>query len=440
MNLFRRAFLYITRKKSKSLLLFLIIFGISTLVLCGLAALDAEAKKSTELRGTTGSGFTLKTKEKWGEELSDGSRNAEWEPIKNQLIEKIMGIDDIKSFNASQHGTMVLYDDNDNIYKNDFNNKDDTNLWYMNTFQGNYCTSTEYSSLFLTRKLELVEGHHITESDKNVIIIGKKLADKLGLKVGDKVNGLVNPENNDPSVPLTIIGLFDVLIDEEDPSNKMDNMTLDDLYGGYSYYWFVDMAPMDTMLKNYIDNEEQLKEGYQSVDFFVTDPKNLEQVIQNVQNNLGIDWDDFEIIANDEVYERVGNSMSDMSFLIRTMMIVIVVISVAIVTLILSVWVKSRMRETGILLAAGISKISILCQHILEVILLALCSFPLAFGCSQMIAGSIGDLFGKTGVVVTLNHFLWVCGFGIILLIVAILVSCISTIRQKPKEILSKMS
>ena len=49
MNLFRRAFLYITRKKSKSLLLFLIIFGISTLVLCGLAALDAEAKKSTEI-------------------------------------------------------------------------------------------------------------------------------------------------------------------------------------------------------------------------------------------------------------------------------------------------------------------------------------------------------------------------------------------------------
>lgn len=440
MRLIKQAFLYVTRKKTKSLLLGSIIFVISLLVLCGLASLDAETKKSTELRGTTGSGFTLKAKDKWGDEQSDGSRTATYEPISNELIKKIMDIEGIKSYNASFHGTLCFYDEKDNLYRNDFNEQINDGEWFMNTFQGNYCTNTEYSSMFLTRKLELVEGHHITDKDKNAIIISKKLAEKLGLKVGDQIYGLMNPENNDPSVPLTIVGLFDVLVDEEDPNSKMNNMTEDDLYGGYSYYWFIDMNPINTIFKNYPDVLEPMNAGYASTDFFVNDPKNLEHIIQSVQNMEEIDWDDFEILANDEVYERTGSSMSDISFLIRTLMIIIVVISMGIITLILNIWVKSRTRETGILLATGISKTSIIMQHIIEVSMISVCSFPLAFGCSQLLAKGIGNVFGKTNAIVTTNHFILVCIFGAILLVIAILIACIPAMRFKPKEILSKMS
>lgn len=440
MYLYKRGILYVIRKPSKSLLLGLIIFVISTLVLCGLASLDAEVKKSTELRGTTGSGFTLKSIDKWGDEQSDGSRVAKQEPISKELIERIMEIEGIKSYNASFKGGLCFYDKDNNLYRNDFNTEANDGEWFMNKFQGSYCTNTEYDSMFLTRKLELVEGHHITDKDKNAIIISKKLADSLGLNVGDKMYGLVNPENNDQSVPLTIIGLFDVLIDEEDPNNSMDNITLNDLYGGYSYYWFSDMHPAEIQLKNYPDDLKAMSEGYPFTDFFVKDPKNLEKIIQEVQNMEEINWDDFEIVANDEVYERSGSSMSDISFLIRTVMIIIVVISMGIITLILNVWVKNRTKETGILLAVGISKTSIIIQHIIEVGIISVCSFPLAFGCSQLLAENIGNLFGKTSIIVTTNHFILVCGFGAVLLIIAILVSCIPAMRFKPKEILSKMS
>ena len=215
-------------------------------------------------------------------------------------------------------------------------------------------------------------------------------------------------------------------------------MTLNDLYGGYSYNWFTDMKSMETLNKNYSDGKDSLEESCNLTDFYVNDPKNLERIMQAVQDIKGIDWDDYELIANDEVYERAGDSMSKISSLIRTLMIIIVAISMCIVTLLLTLWVRSRMHETGILLAAGITKISILLQYILEIMLLALCSIPLAYVCSRWIAEGIGRMLGETGVIVTTQHLALVCSFGIPLLIAAVLLSSIPMMRLSPKEILTK--
>ena len=101
MNLSKRAFLYVIRKRGKSLLLILIFFIIASLVLCGLASLEAERNKSHELRGTTGAGFTIKAKERWGDSENDGSGNfsnvAETKPLSKKMIEKII----CRRYNAS---------------------------------------------------------------------------------------------------------------------------------------------------------------------------------------------------------------------------------------------------------------------------------------------------------------------------------------------------
>ena len=52
-----------------------------------------------------------------------------------------------------------------------------------------------------------------------------------------------------------------------------------------------------------------------------------------------------------------------------------------------------------------------------------------------------GTLFEKTAenVIVTPQHFVLVVILGAILLIIAVLISCIPAMRLKPKEILSQM-
>ena len=95
----------------------------------------------------------------------------------------------------------------------------------------------------------------------------------------------------------------------------------------------------------------------------------------------------------------------------------------------------------GILLAVGIAKPSVILQYVLETALIAVVAFALAYLSSRQVAGTLGTLFGKAAenVVVTSQHFALVAVVGSILLIIAIMVSCIPALRFKPKQILSQM-
>lgn len=110
--------------------------------------------------------------------------------------------------------------------------------------------------------------------------------------------------------------------------------------------------------------------------------------------------------------------------------------------LILSMSVRSRKRETGILLAVGIAKPAVVLQYVLETLLIAAAAFPLAYLSSRQVAGTLGVLFGKSAehIIVAPEHFALVTVMGSILLVAAVLASCIPAMRMKPKNILSQMS
>ena len=59
MNLGIRAILYSARKWKKTLLVFCLLLAITTLVLSGLAIADAQEEQAEELRGVTGTSFTV---------------------------------------------------------------------------------------------------------------------------------------------------------------------------------------------------------------------------------------------------------------------------------------------------------------------------------------------------------------------------------------------
>ena len=62
MNLGIRAILYSARKWKKTLLVFFLLLAITTLVLSGLAIADAQEEQAEELRGVTGTSFTVERK------------------------------------------------------------------------------------------------------------------------------------------------------------------------------------------------------------------------------------------------------------------------------------------------------------------------------------------------------------------------------------------
>ena len=426
MNLGLRAILYTVRKWKKTLLVFCLILSISTLVLSGLAIADAQEEQSEELRGVTGASFTVERNLSTGGWASgNGGSYSTQEFITDEMLQEIASVDGVAGYDAALVAMPNYYNEKGKII---VNTKDNV----VNNFYTYGSLNSKYNELFISGRFELVEGSHITEDVSNGLILSKNCAEKNGLKLGDKVSGINDPNNNDPEVDMEIVGLFDVVADKEDEADMYDAATLWD----YTDYAFCSFNAMKEMAVNYEDGNK-LTEAH----FFVEDAAQLDNVIAEVQNISSINWDHFIISTNDEVYQNISSALSDTETLITTLIVVITAVSMVLITLILSMSIRSRKRETGILLAVGIAKPAVILQYVLETLLIAVVAFPLAYLSSKQVAGTLGTLFGKTAenVIVTPQHFILVAIAGGILLVVAVLVSSISAMRLKPRQILAQM-
>lgn len=429
MKLGIRAVLYTIRKWKKTMLIFCLLLSITTLVLSGLAIADAQEEQAEEVRGTTGASFTVERNVSTGGWSSgSGGSYSTQEYLTADMMEKIAEVDGIKGYNASIRTILCLSDSNGNWLEQ----MNPTGHAMVDCqFYSYGCINSEYHSLFLSGALVMCEGRGIDTSIDNGIIISKEMAEKHGLKVGDTIQAVNNPLSSDKTRELKIIGLFEIVADKTDEGNNYNEAS----YYDYANNAFVSEAAMKDLLENYADV------GYAAADFFVTDPKQLEVIIQQVQNIDSINWNNFQIIANDEVYQNISASLSNTGTLITTLIIVVTVVSMILIIVILSMSIRGRKRETGILLAVGIVKPAVILQYVLETLLIAVVAFPLAYLSGKQVAGTLGTLFGKAAenVIVTPEHFMLVAIVGGILLVAAVLVSSISTMRLKPKQILAQM-
>ena len=419
MTLGTRAVLHTARKWKKTLLLFSLLLFITTLVLSGLAIADAQEEQAEELRGVTGASFTVER------DISTGGwsgNSSTQEFLSEDMIQQIASVNGIAGYDA----TLITL-------PRIFNGKGEELAHENYSFYNYGSYNSQYHELFLSGRFELVEGTHITDDMTGSILISRELAEWNGLKVGDTLTGVYYPENNTPEVDMEIVGIFDVVADKDDQVNAYDDTS----YYAYSSFVFCSMDAAEGLIKGWGEDGEGISEAY----YYVTDAAQLENVIREVQNISSINWNNYKITVNDEVYQNISSALSDTNTLVTTLIVVITVVSMVLITLILSMSIRSRKKETGILLAVGIAKPAVILQYAMETLLIAIVAFPLAYLSSKQVAGALGTLFGKTAanVIVTPQHFMMVAIVGAALLLVSVMVSCIPAFRLKPKQILSQM-
>ena len=286
-------------------------------------------------------------------------------------------------------------------------------------------------------------------------MISKDLADKNGLKIGDVIQ-------TDKGVEIEIVGLFvpkeiEGINDQVTTYDKIQNLIISDLA---------------TRIAN---ENSPATQGFNELTVSVDDPQNMENIITKVKEIKGVDWKGFAIMVDNEGYENAAFSLQQLSELVSTILIVVLIVSVVILSLILTLWSRTRVHETGILLSLGIRKLSILGQYIAEVLIIAVLAFSLSYFSSNAIAGQMGTILqpeqsaanvqveedgisagsrGEAGtdmgtqeiempqlqVTVQIQDMgvLFLIGLGIVTVSAGI--SSISVMRLKPREILSKMS
>ena len=390
MNLFTRSIKYLIRKWKTSLLLLLILFVTSVLVLSGLAVLNAEEEKTEELKEATGTSFSVERNyESGGMETDEkGNTYLTSDAITEEMIEEIASIEGIKGYNATVDSISSILKDGEYLYQTDRYVGD-----YLVDSQTLSVTNinTQYSNYFTSHIFELVEGEHITQDTENAIIVSEEYAKKNNLKIGDTVTVVNDPMNDDPFVDVEIIGIFRVMGDSADES---DDKKIYDLSGYFVYNDYVFLSG-DLADKLYVNYDDVGRGQFNVVDFYVENPDNLDSIIQNVQNIKDINWNNFYIYANDEVYQNASSSINNTSTLIIALMVIAIVVSVIIISMIIYMNTKGRRREIGILLSIGKSKAVIISQYILEIFIIAILSFAGSYFFSDMIAGGLGDMLAR---------------------------------------------
>lgn len=463
MSMMKRAWLYVTRKKSKTVLMFLILFGIATATISGVAIKKATIDAREQVNESINASFSI------GNNIVNnrgiGSRGMSNVPA--SAIEEIKKIEGISTYNARMIGEVDLI----NLKKVPLKN---SRMQYDEEFEERYknvsdldgMTDSSLDNKFISGVLNLEDGRHIMSDDKQKVLVhedfaklnGLKLQDTLYIKQSELASVPPNEGATEGEIGLEIVGLFS--------GSNMNQATMES-------------ELTENLLMSDLNTIQQLR-GYSSENslygegkFYVSDPKELSNIVKEVKD-LPIDWVNYEIQESTNDYPALTGSLDNMDALINKMIIGVIVISAIILSLVLAFWINGRIHETGVLLSLGVSKINIIMQYIVELLIISVVAFGLSYFSGQAIAQNIGDgmvqqagetsamelqqglggmslgadpdtsttskTLDKIDVSITLAEMGYVWLLGGIIILLSVCISSVFIIRLKPKEILSKMS
>lgn len=451
----KRVWYYVTRKKLKSLLMALVLFGISAALLSGIAIKRAVEVSKEKLYKDIGAGFTVSNNLQYNLGMSNGGGN-----IPRAMLEEIGSLKEIKDFVWRMKGIaelgnaeMLELPGESAMYEGFPSNVVD--------FMG--VSKSALDSKFRSGTLQLTQGRHLEESDKYKAMVHEDFAKANHLKPGDTLKmkasryDLNHTTPSSKTIEAEVVGLFagkNVL-----PPNVREEL--------YENIIMTDLATVKTL---YHYTEET--EIYQDAVFFAKNPGELEKLMKAVYK-LPLDWKNYQAVENGSEYAAITTSVEGMNQMTKTMMAGAVITGAAVVTLLLFLWIHGRTKETGILLALGISKKEILLQYFLELLVIGAVSLTLAFFAGRQMAQSIGDSFLQkssqkaveavhqeangmlgadaetSGAVRTLEHLevqigfedmAALCVFMVIVIFVSVCASFVPVMRRKPREILTQMS
>lgn len=222
-------------------------------------------------------------------------------------------------------------------------------------------------TMFQNKRIKLTEGRYIKPKEKQKLLMHKDLAKINNLKIGDKVPlKLRDRDRNEKGLPekdveVEIVGLFENTSSEQNPISFMmpENNLITDVETGRQLLGMKEFE-------------------FESIYCMVKDPKQIDRIVNQVKD-LDLDWNQYLLDTNDEQYQQIAGSIENLDEMVTLILYAVFIISCVILTLILSLWIKGRIYETGVLLSLGISKTGIMLQYICELMIIAILAFGLPF-------------------------------------------------------------
>ncbi|MDH6222663.1 ABC transporter permease [Streptomyces pseudovenezuelae] len=357
MNFVKRAGMSLGARKSRTAALLAIFVVICTLLLGGFLLQAAAARQEADAQRTIGVNVTVRKK-----------------GLTPDLADRLGASDLVHRYNpelpvrASARGFTPLTSNTPKPGSTGAKEKEQDPLAVNGVRDSGMLLPFSYGSTKITA------GRGITPEDAghSVAVIEQRLADENNLKTGDTVQ--VRSADGKRTMPLTIVGVF------QDPTQDPTRWTPPHELPGNALY-----VPVGTA--------RQLATGTATVSETVLkigSPDQAEQLHAEIERLLGAGSFDFRV--NDKAYRDQVRPIQQVGTFAGLIVWVIALAGALILGLIVTLQIRERRAELGVLLAMGERKWKLIGQHAVEVAAVALPAVALA-----TLAGSIaGQPAGDT--------------------------------------------
>lgn len=407
----KNAVAYVFRKRTRTMLVFLILTLILAVIYAGFSIMKTSEKMTSAINSANDFGVKIRS-------LKSETFNAEsFESVGKELgVEKIFQYEGVAELINGKvvTGEQVVM-------------REDLPGYLGNAVMLQAISNVGKDPLFRSEVFKVIEGKNTAREETGKVLVHEALAKKNQWKIGDKVNLKVLGEEKE--LELLIQGIF---------SGKKQEK-----YTGMSSDFSENMMFIDYATMAQVFGKKKL---VTSLKILVADSEKL------VSLKTELNKEDYEMIEEENQFSGMVESLDMVKQMIFMMIMAVIGAGIVVLSLVLILWVRERMYEIGILLAIGRSKIKIVGQFILELILISLPTMILAAILGRIFVGWIlGAVLQKEsldnldlGSFTTggggLDIFAMSYGLLILIMVLAVIAASWMILTKKPKEILAKIS
>ena len=366
MRVVKNSIAYVLRKRRRTFIIFVILTLVLSCLYSCLNITKSSNNMERSLYESSNSSVSLMKKDAQGYFEKDEFKNINKIKSIKEIISEYEGLARLINGNVIESKQKI---------KRDYLSKDLKNLVAIES-----TSNTKKNILFNSGVFSLKEGRHINKDDIDKILVHSEFAKKNNLKLKDKVSlQLINMTKNKTTVKehkFEIVGIF--------TGKKQEK------YTGLSSDFSENM-----MFTDYKSSQKALntqKDIVNKLTIFASSPKEMKTTITKIKK-IQVDWSKYTVSKNNNAYREALDALNGVKHIIKIMTYSIMIGGSVILSLILILWLRERIYEIGILLSIGISKLEIIAQFILELLLVSLPSILMSLIFGNLILRQIASGF-----------------------------------------------
>ena len=425
----KNAIAYVTRKKKRTVILFIILSVVLSFLYSSLSIMKSSGELEKNLYYASNSSLSITKKDVNGYFKSSQLKNLNKIKGVKGVVYQYDGLSKLVNGKVIEAQGMVMREDLSDEMKN--------------VLALRATSNAAKDSLFTSKVFNMTKGRNISENDRNSIVVHEAFAKKNKLKLGDTVDmRFFKPDSSsadEKEYKYKIVGIFS--------GRKQETYT--GLSSDFSENMvFVDYESAQKSMGMTGDNKILNK-----ISVFSDSPSSLEKIFKEV-NKIVVHDSSFNVAKDNGAFKDILESLSSIKHVISIMTLSIMAGGITVLALILILWLRERVHEIGILLSIGVRKISIVGQFITELLIVslpaALVSAILGSLVLNKIIGSLlnnkdmgmlsRNIIDSKNIIVNLINFSQSYLLLLLVILISVVIASAMILIRKPKEILSQIS